>query len=80
MLLVLASHFLGCLWIFIAKFSYDPQESNNTNWIIEGGYENESIGDLYFLACYFAVQTITTVGYGDFTITSVPERIICIIM
>ena len=55
MLLVLASHFLGCLWVFVAKYSYDPSDPRNTNWIIEGGYEDESIGDLYFLACYFAV-------------------------
>lgn len=35
--------------------------------------------ELYALSFYWAVQTVTTVGYGDVSITSSFERIVCAI-
>lgn len=36
--------------------------------------------DLYATSIYFVMQTITTVGYGDITIVTPTERIICILL
>lgn len=38
------------------------------------------MGELYAAAAYFTMQTLTTVGYGDITISSTAERILCIIL
>ena len=36
--------------------------------------------DQYLAATYFVVQTITTVGYGDFNIKTDEEKLICIFL
>jgi len=36
--------------------------------------------DLYASSIYFVMQTITTVGYGDISIVTPTERIICILL
>lgn len=35
------------------------------------------MGELYVTSLYFAVTTITTIGYGDISGNSTPERCIC---
>lgn len=35
-------------------------------------------GEKYLTSIYFAVTTITTVGYGDISITTQTEKIFCI--
>lgn len=35
------------------------------SWIYTYEYENESCSSLYISSVYYAVITITTVGYGD---------------
>ena len=37
-----------------------------TTWIARGGRDDSSPARLYILGLYWALQTITTVGYGDF--------------
>lgn len=39
-----------------------------------------NVGNLYVTSFYFAVTTITTVGYGDISGNSTPERLICFIL
>lgn len=46
--------------------SYDEQDLNNT--------------DLYAIAVYWAIQTITTVGYGDISSKNTTERLFCGLM
>lgn len=75
--LFLLCHFVGCLWIFIAK-SLDDEEVAGDTWI-EAGEFNETITHLYVVALYFTMQTLTTVGYGDISIVSSSEKIICVI-
>ena len=39
-----------------------------------------SVFELYVVAVYFTMQTLTTVGYGDISISSSQERFIVIIL
>ena len=36
--------------------------------------------ELYLTSFYFTTTTVTTVGYGDFSASTVAEKIFCIIM
>ena len=40
-------------------------------------YAAESSSDLYLTSFYFTITTITTVGYGDFSASTVGEKIVC---
>lgn len=50
------------------------------NWIHDNGYTEFSKFELYTVAYYFTVTTITTVGYGDISASGTFERIIAIIL
>ena len=69
-------HTLACLWILMA---YEMETQNEDNWIVANGFLRESKLELYIIACYFVIQTITTVGYGDQSLTHTNERIMGII-
>jgi hypothetical protein len=45
-------------------------------------YKDDTLGskDMYIIAIYWAVQTATTVGYGDVLTTNSTERIFCAFM
>ena len=54
-------HLLGCLWVAIAETeNYSPQ-----TWVVRYGFADKEKGTLYLGGIYWALTTITTVGYGD---------------
>jgi hypothetical protein len=58
---LILSHFAACLWYYIARldeYSYDT-------WVFRYEMMNESTGRLYLTSLYWALTTLTTVGYGD---------------
>ncbi|CAI2370128.1 unnamed protein product [Moneuplotes crassus] len=59
----LVIHLISCLWYGIAK----AQGSNPDTWLARGGYQDKSEFYLYLLCVYWALQTLTTVGFGDIT-------------
>jgi hypothetical protein len=63
---IIMTHVFACFWYYISKQTYDGDE----NWA--EGYEYNHIGD-YILSLYWAVYTISTVGYGDVTPVSTIE-------
>ena len=67
---------MGCIWIFLA---YENQTNYEPNWIDSFGFEYKTINELYIIAVYFTVTTITTVGYGDISATDTNERILGIV-
>jgi hypothetical protein len=75
LIFVMICHIVGCLWIFFAGFS----ENFEGTWM-EGDIQEMSARDLYLTSFYFCVQTITTVGYGDTSISTNTEKIFCIIL
>ena len=44
------------------------------SWVVKNGEEKTSI-NLYIDALYYSIITCTTVGYGDITPITMPERI-----
>lgn len=82
-MLFIATHFVACCWILIAKLqseSSGSESETSTSWILEGEYEEAGVFKLYTLAVYFTIQTLTTVGYGDFSIKSHSEKLMTIIL
>ena len=69
-MVLLLSHFTACMWYFTAKiedFHYDT-------WVWRYGMENEPNNRLYLMGLYFAITTLTTVGYGDVAAGTNGER------
>lgn len=79
-LLLLLSHFIGCFWIFIARTFQEEDEDTIDSWIKKGEFTDYSSFELYTTSFYFAMTTITTVGYGDIRGNSTTERVICIFL
>jgi hypothetical protein len=77
---------MGCFWIFIADLSLSEDfvasdgTIENYNWVTYNQYDNYTNLQMYTIAFYFTVTTITTVGYGDISGHNSTERCICILM
>jgi len=83
---LLICHIMGCFWIFIADLSLSENfvatdgSLQNYNWVTYNQYDNYTNMQMYTIAFYFTVTTITTVGYGDISGHNSTERCICIVM
>lgn len=78
-LIALISHWIACLWgliAFIEAKSFGEELGTTVNWIsnwydsnyIEGGLNPiglEQFMDRYWLCCFWAIQSITSIGYGN---------------
>jgi hypothetical protein len=54
-------------------------EFDDTTWVSRRKVVDSSIMSKYFLTVYWAFQTLTTVGYGDFGCGNIMEIIITIL-
>lgn len=74
LILYVYAHMCACLLDAVGTHESTP------TWITNGGFENESPGDMYVISIYWSSQTITTVGYGDITPVQIRERALLIFM
>ncbi len=66
-------HIVACIFIFVGKNEYP-------GWIIQFGFENKTFWGLYFIAIYYIITTVTTVGYGDLTCVTPIEKLFGLFM
>ncbi len=66
-------HIVACSFIFIGRNDYP-------NWIIQFNHDNKTFLQLYLIAIYYTITTLTTVGYGDLTCVTPKEKIFGLIM
>ena len=86
--IVMMTHMLSCLWFAAAKQTTTGpglvDEDGNVlyeydTWLLQYGMpEDAPLWEQYVAAYYWCVCTITTVGYGDISAHSVPERNVAI--
>ena len=68
-------HLMSCFWFLAAKLN----DFEDDTWVTSMGLINESTTTQYLIACNWALQTLTTVGYGDTNITTPTEKIMTLI-
>ena len=56
-------HVSSCLWYFIARIT----NFETSSWVVKTNLYEESQFRIYLASVYWAVTTLTTVGYGDIT-------------
>ena len=61
-------HFCTCFFIYVGK-------NEAGGWIIRNNLEDKNFWDIYISSLYYQMTTLTTVGYGDISVTNSFERI-----
>lgn len=73
--LFLFAHFCGCILYAIAKGEDEPE-----TWITVNGLEGASGGKIYVSSLYWAVTTMSTVGYGDIHAVTDREKVMAVFL
>lgn len=68
-------HLMGCLFFLVAKFD----EFRPATWVSQNGLIDTEPSRQYLFSVNWALQTLTTVGYGDITAGTLGEKITAII-
>ena len=71
---LLICHIVSCMWVLTTTLYEDKSQT----WVSE--YVDYTTPNLYLTSIYFTITTITTVGYGDISISTPLEKIFCIIV
>ena len=69
------THLFACIWFFAAKFDDFAPDT----WVTRNGMTEAPPIEQYNMAIYFALQTVTTVGYGDIGAVTSTEKILSLI-
>jgi hypothetical protein len=68
-------HLVGCFWFLSAKLD----DFNPDTWVVRLGYIDHDPTLQYLASVYWALQTLTTVGFGDINAKTIPEKVIAIL-
>jgi hypothetical protein len=72
---IVCVHIMGCFWYYAAKINdFGPQ-----TWVHEYQLDPNDKGRLYVASIYWAVTTISTVGFGDIHAYNDLERLLSIV-
>lgn len=67
-------HVVACIWYFASRV----QGFTDKTWVSQIGIESDNTDTKYLCSVYWAITTLTTIGYGDITPKNDLERCICI--
>ena len=67
-------HLMACFWFMAATL----EDNLYDTWVGGRGLVDAAPGYQYLNAFYWAFQTVTTVGYGDFSISTTTEYILAL--
>ena len=73
---IIITYFVGCFWYFVSN-ELNPADTEDT-FVKVFELEDASNYRKVIVSCYFALTTLSTVGYGDYFPISNLERIIAI--
>jgi len=73
----MVTHLIGCFWYFMAWIGDDSP--GPLSWVVRHGIQDESVQVKYLTSVYWAFSTLTTVGFGDISAYTTPERIFSIL-
>ncbi|EWS75470.1 cation channel family protein (macronuclear) [Tetrahymena thermophila SB210] len=68
------AHLFTCLWNYVGLL----QMKQNEGWIVYYNFQTESVTTRYIQIFYYAIVTMTTIGYGDFTAQTHLEKFLMI--
>lgn len=67
-------HIVACAWFWLADYNgFEPM-----CWVVRENQLEASVFDQYVSACYWAFQTLCTVGYGDIPAVTLYEKFFAI--
>lgn len=73
---LLLFHTLACLWYIIGIYNLSVHD----NWVMRLGYIDKNKIEIYMACFHWTVQTIFTVGYGDFPARTKIEQLYSIFL
>lgn len=69
-------HIMSCLMIFMGRY----QNNSQPGWILSSDLRDSTDGEIYITSAYWAIVTVTSVGYGDISLTTHTEVLFTVIM
>lgn len=73
--ILISIHIVACFWYISAKI----ENLGYDTWVMQGNFIDKSNGELYLICVYWAITTVTTVGYGDISAGTNLERCLSIL-
>ena len=68
------AHFLGCSFYTLAKY-YVEMDPETKTWLSLVNYDELTTLDKYVNSLYFAIVSMSTIGYGDITPKRTGEKV-----
>ncbi len=83
---VIIVHFYACVWHLVGEYGQLAKMQSDANYLAEGNWIDAKAGVIgnslqshYTWSAYWAVATLTTVGYGDIVAENEAEAAACIV-
>ena len=78
---IIITYFIGCIWFMFCNIYNDQPDSPMPNsFIKKNELDKEDQTHQLIISCYYALTTLSTVGYGDYYPISNNERIIAVVI